>query len=43
MLNQNMIVAACFAAIRYLCLLGLYGGFAGVCYGVVIFEPSKGT
>ena len=38
-----MIVAGCFTAIRYLCLLGLYGGFAGVSYGMIIFEPSKGT
>merc|ERR1719169_259766 len=40
---QNNILAACFTAIRYLCLLGLYGGFAGVCYGIIMFEPPKGT
>merc|ERR1719440_980669 len=32
-----------FTALRYLCLLGLYGGFCGVCYGIIMFEPPKGT
>ena len=32
-----------FAAFRHLCLLSPYGGFCGVCYGIVMFEPPKGT
>merc|ERR1719486_1580617 len=40
---QNNILAMVFTALRYLCLLGLYGGFAGVCYGIIMFEPPKGT
>merc|ERR1719486_1848824 len=40
---QNNILAASFTAIRYLCLLGLYGGFCGVCYGIIMFEPPAGT
>ena len=40
---QNTILALTFTAIRYLCLLGLYGGFCGVCYGIIMFEPPKGT
>jgi len=40
---KNQILAICFTAIRYLCLLGLYGGFCGVCYGIIMFEPPKGT
>jgi len=40
---QNQILAITFTALRYLCLLGLYGGFCGVCYGIVTFEPPAGT
>merc|ERR1719169_63269 len=40
---QNNILAMVFIALRYLCLLGLYGGFAGVCYGIIMFEPPPGT
>jgi len=40
---KNNILAYAFTALRYLCLIGLYGGFAGVCYGIIMFEPPKGT
>ena len=32
-----------FTAFRYLRLLKLYGGFAGVCYGILMLEPPAGT
>merc|ERR1719183_116217 len=40
---KNQILAITFTALRYLCLLALYGGFCGVCYGIIMFEPPAGT
>ena len=42
-LLQNNILAYTFTALRYLCPLGFYGGFRGVCYGIIVSEPPKGT
>lgn len=38
---ENAALAWTFTALRYLVLLGLYGGFVGVVVGIVTFEPAK--
>merc|ERR1719465_116210 len=37
------IVAGCFAALKFLIMLGLYAGALVVVYGIINFEPPKGT
>merc|ERR1719408_805938 len=39
---KNMILAGCFTALKYLILIGLYGGVLAVCYGIITYEPPKG-
>merc|ERR1719456_1207962 len=40
---SNQIVAICFTVLKFLILLGLYVGAIVVCYGIITFEPPKGT
>merc|ERR1719359_1238731 len=40
---SNAIVAGCFTALKYLIMLGLYVGALVVVYGIINFEPPKGT
>merc|ERR1719478_1330083 len=40
---SNAIVAGCFTALKYLILLGLYAGALVIVYGIITFEPPKGT
>ena len=40
---RNAILAYSFTAVRGLCLLGLYGGFCGVFYGIIVFEPRRAS
>merc|ERR1719504_373118 len=37
------IAATCFTVLKYLILLGLYAGALVVVYGIITFEPPKGT
>merc|ERR1719183_1716024 len=39
---KNTILAACFTALKFLILLGLYGGVLAVCYGIITYEPPAG-
>jgi hypothetical protein len=39
---KNTIVAACFTGLKYLILLGLYGGVLAVCYGIIMYVPPAG-
>jgi len=39
---ENQICAICFTVLKYLILLGLYGGSLAVAYGIVTYEPPKG-
>merc|ERR1719379_2063473 len=38
---ESKVLQMAFTVIRYLVFLGLYVGFAAVCVGVFLFEPSK--
>jgi hypothetical protein len=38
-----MICAACFTALKYLIMIGLYGGALAVVYGIITYEPPAGT
>merc|ERR1719359_2450197 len=40
---SNYAVAACFTFLKYLIMLGLYIGALVVVYGIINFEPPKGT
>merc|ERR1719182_536537 len=40
---QQPIVAGCFTALKFLIMLGLYAGALVVVYGIINFEPPKGT
>merc|ERR1719487_1102811 len=40
---ENFIVAGCFTALKFLIMLGLYVGALVVVYGIINFEPPKGT
>merc|ERR1719261_1944835 len=37
------IAATCFTVLKYLILLGLYAGALVIVYGIITFEPPKGT
>merc|ERR1719274_568449 len=39
---KNMFLAWCFTALKYLVLIGLYGGALAVVYGIVTYEPPAG-
>merc|ERR1719169_373931 len=39
----NYYVAGAFTALKYLIMLGLYAGALVVVYGIINFEPPKGT
>merc|ERR1719183_3089341 len=39
---KNTIVAACFTGLKYVILLGLYGGVLAVCYGIITYVPPAG-
>jgi len=39
---ENRICAICFTVLKYLILLGLYGGSLAVAYGIITYEPPKG-
>merc|ERR1719194_372843 len=40
---SNPIVAGCFTVLKFLIMLGLYVGALVVVYGIITFEPPKGT
>merc|ERR1719443_277940 len=40
---EQPIVAGCFTALKFLIMLGLYAGALVVVYGIINFEPPKGT
>merc|ERR1719359_2319225 len=40
---SNTAVAVCFTVLKYLIMLGLYAGALVVVYGIINFEPPKGT
>jgi len=40
---ENQICAICFTVLKYLILLGLYGGALAVAYGIVTYKPPAGT
>merc|ERR1719214_556368 len=40
---QNKILAGCFTVLKFLIMLGLYVGALVVVYGIITFEPPKGT
>merc|ERR1719487_3251451 len=40
---SHWIVAGCFTVLKYLIMLGLYVGALVVVYGIITFEPPKGT
>merc|ERR1719298_33368 len=40
---ENWIIAGCFTALKFLIMLGLYIGALVVVYGIITFEPPKGT
>merc|ERR1719262_1293212 len=40
---EQPIVAGCFTALKFLIMLGLYVGALVVVYGIINFEPPKGT
>merc|ERR1719161_54284 len=40
---EQPIVAGCFTALKFLIMLGLYAGALVVVYGIITFEPPKGT
>ena len=40
---KNSIVAICFTVLKYCIMLGLYIGALVVVYGIINFEPPKGT
>merc|ERR1719504_540865 len=40
---DNKIVAGCFTALKFLIMLGLYAGALVVVFGIINFEPPKGT
>merc|ERR1719272_2167043 len=40
---ENQICAICFTVLKYLILLGLYGGALAVAYGIVTYKPPVGT
>merc|ERR1719171_1725096 len=37
----NSTMAQCFTAVRYLAMLGMYGGFTSVCVGAAVMEAPK--
>merc|ERR1719236_197883 len=39
---ENQICAICFTVLKYLILIGLYGGSLAVAYGIVTYKPPKG-
>jgi hypothetical protein len=39
---KNTILAACFTALKFLIMAGLYGGVLAVCYGIVTYVPPAG-
>merc|ERR1719454_397794 len=40
---EQPIIAGCFTALKFLIMLGLYAGALVVVYGIINFEPPKGT
>merc|ERR1719463_1010484 len=40
---SNAILAGCFTVLKFLIMLGLYVGALVVVYGIITFEPPKGT
>merc|ERR1719399_2121600 len=40
---KNMCLAGCFTVLKFLCMIGLYGGALAVVYGIITFEPPAGT
>merc|ERR1719335_2171554 len=40
---EQPIIGGCFTALKFLILLGLYAGALVVVYGIINFEPPKGT
>jgi len=40
---KNQCLAIGFTAIKYFCLVGLYGGVLAICYGIITFTPPPGT
>merc|ERR1719326_409746 len=40
---ENKILAGCFTVLKFLIMLGLYVGALVVVYGIITFEPPKGT
>jgi len=40
---KSMICAAAFTALKFLIMIGLYGGALAVVYGIVTYEPPAGT
>merc|ERR1719261_324279 len=39
---KNTILAGCFTALKFLILVGLYGGVLAVCYGIITYVPPAG-
>jgi len=40
---ENFIVAGCFTALKFLIMIGLYGGALYIVYGIVTYVPPAGT
>merc|ERR1719201_2489295 len=40
---ENKILAGCFTVLKFLIMIGLYAGALVVVYGIITFEPPKGT
>jgi len=40
---KSMLCAAAFTALKFLIMIGLYGGAVAIVYGIITYEPPQGT